>query len=146
MFSHENLSESWVKSYLQIAHIIAQHSKAEKRKVGAVLVKDRKIISYGFNGMPTGFPNACEDANGKTLPEVLHAELNCLAKCSTSTESSKDSTMFITLAPCIRCAQYIIQCGVVQVYYFQQNKNDGLDLLKRANIPCIYIECNFQVV
>lgn len=101
--------------YMSIAEIISKRSTAIKKKVGAVIVKDNSIISYGYNGTPSGFSNMCEDENGKTKPEVLHAESNAISKVSKSTFSSDKATLYVTMSPCIECAKLIIQSGIVKV-------------------------------
>ena len=128
------LKNSWHVTYLKIAELIGEHSKAERKKVGAILVKAGRIISTGYNGTPSGFDNNCEE-NGKTKPEVLHAESNAIAKCARSTESSEGSVLYVTLSPCLECAKLIIQCGIKEVYFSELYRNtDGLDLLKKAKI------------
>jgi dCMP deaminase len=127
---------NWHNTYLEIAELIGRHSKAERNKVGAILVKSNRIISIGFNGTPSGFDNACEIEN-ITKPEVLHAESNCISKCAKSTESSEGATLYVTLSPCFECAKLIIQCGIKEVYFTKKyRKDDGIELLKKANISC----------
>lgn len=124
----------WHITYLKIADLISEHSKAERRKVGAILVKAGRIISTGYNGTPSGFDNNCEE-NGKTKPEVLHAESNAIAKCAKSTESSEHSTLYVTISPCLECAKLIIQCGIKEVYFKElYRETSGLDLLKKAKV------------
>jgi len=130
----------WDETYLTIADLIAQHSKATRAKVGAILVKDRRIISIGYNGTPSGFPNQCE-WNGVTLPEVLHAESNAISKCARSVESSEGSTLYVTVSPCIECAKLIIQAGISKVYYREEYRDKkGLDLLAQACINTYQIK------
>lgn len=125
---------SWHKSYLEIARIIGNHSYAENLKVGAILVKDGRIISTGYNGTPHGFDNICE-IDGVTKPNVLHAESNAIAKCARSVESSEDSILYTCASPCIECAKLIIQAGIIEVYYSQFYRSQaGLDLLTEAKI------------
>lgn len=127
-------NSKWHITYLKIAELISDHSKAERKKVGAILVKAGRIISTGYNGTPSGFDNNCEE-NGKTKPEVLHAESNAIAKCAKSTESSDQSVLYVSLSPCLECAKLIIQCGIKEVYFSELYRNtDGLDLLKKAKI------------
>jgi dCMP deaminase len=136
----EHLSKinKWHNTYIQIASTIALHSYANRNKVGAILVKDNRIISMGYNGTPSGFDNNCEDDYNTTKAEVLHAESNCISKCAKSTESSNGSTLYVTLAPCLECSKLIIQCGIKNVYYKEEYRNkEGLILLKKANI---YVE------
>lgn len=121
--------------YMSIAEIISKRSTAIKKKVGAVIVKDNSIISYGYNGTPSGFSNMCEDENGKTKPEVLHAESNAISKVSKSTFSSDKATLYVTMSPCIECVKLIIQSGIVKVIFKEYYKDiSGLELLDRAGI------------
>jgi len=130
------------KMYLDIAKVIAERSYAERSKVGAVLVKNTNILSYGFNGTPHGFNNLCEYTDfhviggvGSTKPEVLHAESNAIAKVATSTQSSKDSTLYVTLSPCFDCAKLIIQAGIKRVVYSEAYRTkNGIELLKEAGV------------
>lgn len=121
--------------YLNIALVVAKASYCTRSKVGAVLVKDDNIISFGFNGTPSGFENVCEVDN-VTKPEVLHAESNAITKCAKSTYSSVNSTLYLTMSPCFDCAKLIIQAGIKEVFYIEQYRiTDGIELLKKANIP-----------
>lgn len=132
---HLSKIEQWHVTYLDIAKLIAKHSHAERKKTGAIIVKDIRIISTGYNGTPAGFPNQCEDSNFNTLPEVLHAESNAITKCAKSTESSEGSILYTTLSPCIECAKLIIQAGIKEVYYFEEYRTkEGIELLEFANI------------
>jgi len=136
---HLKNNNNWNDTFMSVAELIAQHSRAEREKVGAILVKDKRIISIGFNGTPAGFPNECE-VDGVTLPEVLHAESNAISKCAKSAESSDGAILYVTLSPCLECAKLIIQSGIKEVYYRREyRKKEGLDLLARAFIPCIQI-------
>lgn len=131
---HSLKNKKWHKTYLGIAKLISRHSYAERRKVGAILVKSGRIISTGYNGTPCGFDNNCEE-NGSTKPEVLHAESNAIAKCAKSTESSDGSVLYVTLSPCIECSKLIVQCGIKEVYFSELYRDlSGLDLLKKAGI------------
>ena len=122
------------ESYMNIAKEIAKRSYAKRLKVGAVLVKNNRIISDGYNGMPYGFPNTCE-TDGCTNKEVLHAESNAITKIAKSNYSSDGSTLYVTTSPCIDCAKLIIQSGIVSVYFENlYRKTDGLDLMVNANI------------
>ena len=122
-------------SYLAMAEIWAQNSYCKRRKVGALLVKDRTIISDGYNGTPSGFENICEDENGVTKPHVLHAEANAITKVAKSGNSSEGATLFVTASPCAECAKLIIQAGISRVVYRDAYRlTDGIDLLKRAGI------------
>ena len=118
-----------------MAEIWAQNSYCKRRKVGALLVKDRTIISDGYNGTPSGFENICEDENGVTKPYVLHAEANAITKVAKSGNSSEGATLFVTASPCAECAKLIIQAGISRVVYRDAYRlTDGIDLLKRAGI------------
>lgn len=124
----------WHGTFLHIAHLIGQHSYCERSKVGAILVKDNRIISIGYNGTPSGFDNTCE-IDGVTKPEVLHAESNTISKCARSTESSEGSILYVTLSPCLECAKLIIQSGIKEVYYNDAYRDTkGLELLTKAGI------------
>lgn len=127
--------------YLRMARIWAENSYCRRRKVGALLVKDKMIISDGFNGTPSGFDNICEDDNDKTYPYVLHAEANAITKVARSNNSSDGATLYVTAAPCIECAKLIIQAGIKRVVFNEMYRlTDGLDLLKKANVECVYID------
>lgn len=126
--------------YLRMAHIWAENSYCERRKVGALVVKDKMIISDGYNGTPSGFENICEDENNITKPYVLHAEANAITKLARSSNNSDGSTLYVTASPCIECAKLIIQAGIRRVVYGEKYRlEDGINLLKRANIEVIYI-------
>lgn len=127
--------------YLRMATIWAENSYCQRRKVGALIVKDKMIISDGYNGTPSGFENICEDDNNVTKPYVLHAEANAITKVACSHNSSQGATMYVTSSPCIECAKLIIQAGIKRVVYSQQYRStDGCDLLKRADIELIYLD------
>ena len=129
--------------YLRMARIWAENSYCVRRKVGALIVKDKMIISDGYNGTPAGFENICEDETGKTKSYVLHAEANAITKIARSNNSSNGATMYVTASPCIECAKLIIQAGIKRVVYSEKYRlEDGLELLKRANIEVIYIDPN----
>ena len=131
------------KRYIRMAQIWAENSYCSRRKVGALIVKDKMIISDGYNGTPAGFENICEDENGLTKPYVLHAEANAITKIACSNNSSKGATMYVTTSPCIECAKLIIQAGIKRVIYSEKYRlEDGLDLLRRANIEVVYINPN----
>jgi dCMP deaminase len=128
------------KRYLRMAAIWAENSYCQRRKVGALLVKDKMIISDGFNGTPSGFENKCEDENGMTHPYVLHAEANAITKVAQSNNSSKGSTLYITASPCMECSKLIIQAGIDRIVFSDLYRiTDGLDLLKQAGIEVVYI-------
>ncbi|MBL7113588.1 MAG: dCMP deaminase family protein [Bacteroidales bacterium] len=126
--------------YLEMARIWSKNSYCIRRKVGALLVKDRMIISDGYNGTPSGFENECEDENNDTKPYVLHAEANAITKVAKSGNSSQGSTLYITASPCLECAKLIIQAGIIRVVYSDSyRKSEGIDLLQRANIEIVQI-------
>ena len=124
--------------YMDIAERVAQMSHCTGRKVGAVLVKNDRIISHGWNGMPRGMCNDCENAQGITKDEVLHAEANLIAKLAKSHESGEDSDLYITCSPCIHCAKLIMQIGIKRVFYRDSyHMLDGVNFLKTCNIEVI---------
>lgn len=127
--------------YLRMAEIWSENSYCERRKVGAILVKDKMIISDGFNGTPAGFENVCEDEEtGLTKPYVLHAEANAITKVARSNNSSEDSTLYVTASPCVECSKLIIQAGIRRVVFKELYRiTDGIDLLRRAGIECVHI-------
>ena len=123
------------RSYLEMAAVWAKNSYCQRRQVGAILVKDRMIISDGYNGTPSGFENVCEDENGATKPYVLHAEANAITKVAKSSNSSLGATLYVTASPCVECAKLIIQAGITRVVYSEEYRiTDGVDLLRRAGI------------
>lgn len=123
-----------------MASIWAGNSYCERRKVGALIVKNKMIISDGYNGTPTGFENICEDDAGASKPYVLHAEANAITKIARSHNSSDGATLFVTASPCIECAKLIIQSGIRRVVYGELYRlTDGIDLLKRAGIEVDYL-------
>jgi len=131
------------KRYLEMAKIWAQNSYCKRRKVGALLVKDKMIISDGYNGTPSGFDNICEDENDHTFPYVLHAEANAITKIAKSSNSSAGATLYVTSAPCIECAKLIIQAGITRVVYSEMYRcDDGKRLLEQAKIKMVYIPNN----
>jgi len=120
---------------MKVAETYASLSSAKRLQVGAIVVKDNRVISIGYNGMPSGWDNICEDENYKTKPEVLHAETNAIAKLARSNESGLDATMFITHAPCIDCAKLIYQSGISKVYYrHTYRETTGIDFLNKGGI------------
>lgn len=123
------------RSYLEMASVWAKNSYCTRRQVGAILVKDRMIISDGYNGTPAGFENVCEDESGVTKPYVLHAEANAITKVAKSSNSSLGATLYVTASPCMECAKLIIQAGISRVVYLEEYRiTDGVDLLRRAGI------------
>lgn len=150
------MKSKFIELYLDIAERISQLSYAERLKVGAVVVKDNRILSYGYNGTPSGFDNKCEyevpekvdlesrsitEAYTATKPEVIHAEQNALIKVARSNESTENSSMFLTHSPCIMCAKLICQSGINEVYFKRLYRSyDGIELLQMANIKIINCE------
>ena len=131
----KNNGTKFDKSYIEMAHVWAKNSYCDRRQVGALIVKDRMIISDGYNGTPSGFENICEDETGTTKPYVLHAEANAITKVAKSNNSSEGATLYITDSPCVECAKLIIQAGIVRVVYDKKYRiTDGLDLLDRTGI------------
>ncbi|MBQ1611219.1 MAG: dCMP deaminase family protein [Muribaculaceae bacterium] len=129
--------------YLRMARIWAENSYCKRRQVGALIVKDKMIISDGYNGTPVGFENICEDENDNTKAYVLHAEANAITKVAQSNNSSKGATLYVTTSPCIECAKLIIQSGIKRVVFGEVYRlTDGVDLLKRAGIECVCLSDN----
>lgn len=128
------------KRYMRMAGIWAENSYCKRRKVGALIVKDKMIISDGYNGTPSGFENVCEDDNNLTKPYVLHAEANAITKIARSSNNSDGATLYVTTSPCIECAKLIIQAGIKRVVYGDKYRiEDGLRLLRRAGIELEYV-------
>lgn len=129
--------------YMHMAQIWAGNSYCERRKVGALLIKDKMIISDGYNGTPSGFENICEDEFNKTKAYVLHAEANAITKVARSHNSSDGATLYVTASPCIECAKLIIQAGIKRVVYGElYHMQDGLELLQRAGIEVEFCDKN----
>jgi len=127
--------------YLRMASIWAENSYCTRRQVGALLVKDKMIISDGYNGTPSGFENVCEDENNKTKPYVLHAEANAITKVAKSNNSSNGATLYVTSSPCIECSKLIIQAGIKRVVFSEQyHMNDGVELLERAKVKVVKVD------
>jgi dCMP deaminase len=140
MNSSEEKQEQFDYRYLRMARIWAENSYCNRRKVGALIVKERMIISDGYNGTPTGFENICEDEDGHTKAYVLHAEANAITKVAQSSNSSKGATLYTTASPCLECAKLIIQSGIVRVVYGEEYRiTDGIELLQRAGIKTVYL-------
>lgn len=138
MTEWEVLKDRWIQYYVKVAKDTALLSSAKKLQVGCVIVRDNRILSIGYNGTPSGWDNCCEE-DGKTKPEVLHAEANALMKLCSSTESSLRATLFVTHTPCIECAKLIYQAGISQVYYINEynaTKGCGQEFLEKAGIRC----------
>ena len=129
------------RRYIRMAKIWAENSYCKRRQVGALLVKNKTIISDGYNGTPTGFANVCEDETGHTYPYVLHAEANAITKIARSGNNSEGATLYVTTSPCIECAKLIIQAGIARVVYSENYRlADGLELLKAAGITVDFVE------
>ncbi len=127
--------------YMRMARIWAENSYCERRKVGALLVKDQMIISDGYNGTPSGFENVCEDENNLSKPYVLHAEANAITKIARSHNSSDGATLYVTASPCMECAKLIVQAGIRRVVYGEKYRiMDGVELLERAGIEVEFLE------
>jgi len=128
------------KRYLKMAQIWAENSYCNRRKVGALIVKDKMIISDGYNGTPSGFENKCEDNNNVTYPYVLHAEANAITKVAKSNNSSSNSTLYVTTSPCVECAKLIIQSGISRVVFCDKYHNEeGIKLLEKTNIKIVHL-------
>lgn len=128
------------KAYLKMAQEWAKLSYCKRKQVGAIIVKDRMIISDGYNGTPSGFENCCEDENGKTHWYVLHAEANAILKLAGSTQSAKGSTLYLTLSPCKECSKLILQAGIEKLVYINAYSDDeGIAFLKNHNIEIIQV-------
>lgn len=126
--------------YLRMALVWAENSYCKRRQVGALLVKNKMIISDGYNGTPSGFENDCEDENLKTKPYVLHAEANAITKVAKSHNSSNGATLYVTSSPCLECSKLIIQAGINRVVFSEPyHLNDGIELLKRAEIEVVQV-------
>ncbi|MBP1675590.1 MAG: CMP/dCMP deaminase zinc-binding protein [Bacteroidetes bacterium] len=127
--------------YMRMARIWAENSYCERRKVGALLVKNQMIISDGYNGTPSGFENKCEDENNVSKAYVLHAEANAITKVARSNNSSDGATLYVTASPCIECSKLIIQSGIKRVVYGEKYRiMDGVELLERAGVEVIFLE------
>ena len=126
-----------------LAFTWAENSYCTRRQVGALLVKDKMIISDGYNGTPSGFDNVCEDGNDVTFPYVLHAEANAITKVARSNNSSEGSTLYVTTSPCMECSKLIIQAGIKRVVFSELYRiHDGIDLLEKAGVECVHLEIN----
>jgi dCMP deaminase len=128
------------KRYLRMAKVWAENSYCQRRQVGALIVKNKMIISDGYNGTPSGFENVCETEEGVTKPYVLHAEANAITKIARSNNNSNGSTLYVTDSPCIECSKLIIQAGIKRVVYCRAYRlTDGIDLLKKAGVTIDFI-------
>jgi dCMP deaminase len=140
---YKEKQEQFDRRYLEMAQIWAKNSYCKRRQVGALIVKDKMIISDGYNGTPSGFENNCEDENGRTYPYVLHAEANAITKVAKSNNSSEKATLYITTSPCLECAKLIIQSGIVRVVFADKyHQEDGINLLKKAGVEIVHL--NFE--
>lgn len=127
--------------YLRMARIWSENSYCVRRQVGALIVKDKMIISDGYNGTPSGFENVCEDDMGQTKPYVLHAEANAITKVAKSANNCDGATLYITASPCIECSKLIIQAGIRRVVYSDSYRiEDGINLLKKVGIEVVQIQ------
>lgn len=125
--------------YLRMAQIWSENSYCVRRKVGALIVNDNMIISDGYNGTPSGFPNICEE-NNVTFPYVLHAEANAITKVARSNNSSDGATLYVTASPCMECSKLIIQAGIKRVVFSDLYRiQDGLDLLRKAGVEVVHM-------
>jgi len=146
------MKQKFIDAHMKVAEVYAELSSAKRLHVGAIIVKNDRIISIGYNGMPAGWDNNCEDIkidnDGqyelRTKPEVLHAETNAIAKLAKSSESGEGATMFVTHAPCLDCAKLVYQSGINSVYYQNSYRNDdGIDFLKKCKVEVCQIKpCN----
>ena len=134
-----NKQSKYDNSYLKMAKVWGDLSYCKRRKVGALIVKGRMIISDGYNGTPSGFENICEDDNNYTKWYVLHAEANAIMKVAASTQSTNGATLYITLSPCKECSKLIHQSGIKRVVYCEEYKDtSGLDFLKKAGVELVF--------
>lgn len=141
MKQDENKQQLLDQRYMRMAFIWSENSYCKRRKVGALLVKDKMIISDGYNGTPSGFENICEDDRNVTKPYVLHAEANAITKIARSNNNSEGATLYVTSSPCIECAKLIIQAGIKRVVYADTYRlSDGVELLKKADIEMVVVE------
>ncbi len=132
------MKQKFIEAYMDVAERFAKLSSAKRLQVGAIVVKDDRIISIGYNGMPTGWDNCCEDSDNKSKAEVLHAESNAIAKLAKSSESGLGATLFVTHSPCIECAKLIYQGGISTVYYKNNYRsNDGINFLTKSKVRVI---------
>ena len=134
------MKQKYIDAHMKVAETYASLSSAKRLQVGAIVVKDNRVISIGYNGMPGGWDNICEDENNKSKPEVLHAETNAIAKLARSNESGLGAAMFVTHAPCLDCAKLIFQSGISKVYYRNTYRESfGIDFLEKSSIDVVQI-------
>lgn len=139
--SKDNKQQLLDQRYLKMADIWSQNSYCKRRQVGALIVKDKMIISDGYNGTPAGFENVCEDENNQTKPYVLHAEANAITKVAKSGNSSDGATLYVTSSPCLECSKLIIQAGIKRVVFTESYRlEDGINLLRRAGIDVVQVD------
>ena len=135
------MKQKLIDAYMETAEVFAKLSSAKRLKVGAIIVKNQRIISIGYNGTPEGWCNVCEDENNKTKPEVIHSEMNCINKLAKSNESGEDSVMFVTHSPCMDCAKSIYGAGIREVYYKNSYRDDsGIDFLKKCGVSVVHLK------
>jgi dCMP deaminase len=140
IYPYKEKQEQFDRRYLEMAQIWAKNSYCKRKQVGALIVKDKMIISDGFNGTPSGFENNCEDENDVTKPYVLHAEANAITKVAKSNNSSENATLYITTSPCLECSKLIIQSGITRVVFREKYRiEDGLRVLERAGIEIVHL-------
>ncbi len=131
--------------YIRMAEIWAENSYCKRRKVGALIVKNKMIISDGYNGTPSGFENICEDDNNTTKPYVLHAEANAITKVAKSSNNCENATLYVTTSPCMECSKLIIQAGIKRVVFKELYRiTDGLELLNRAGVEVVHLNENIN--
>ncbi len=130
----------YAKAYIRMAREWGKLSHCKRKQVGAIIVKDRMIISDGYNGTPTGFENSCEDANGDTKWYVLHAEANAILKVASSTQSCQGATLYLTVSPCKQCSKLIHQSGITHVVYAEKYRDEeGVNFLTKAGVKTTYL-------
>ena len=135
------MKQKLIDAYMETAEVFAKLSTAKRLKVGAIIVKNQRIISIGYNGTPEGWCNVCEDERNKTKPEVIHSEMNCINKLAKSNESGEGSVMFVTHAPCMDCAKSIYGAGIKEVYYKNPYRDEsGLEFLKKCGITIVHLK------
>jgi len=141
LYPYKDKQAEYDKRYLEMAQVWSKNSYCKRRQVGALIVKNKMIISDGYNGTPSGFENICEDEDLKTKPYVLHAEANAITKVAKSNNSSEGSTLYVTTSPCLECSKLIIQAGIKRVVFTEKYRiEDGLRLLERADIEIVHLE------
>lgn len=135
------MKQKLIDAYMETAEVFSRLSTAKRLKVGAIIVKNQRIISIGYNGTPEGWCNICEDENNKTKPEVIHSEMNCINKLAKSNESGENSIMFVTHSPCMDCAKSIYGAGIKEVYYKNSYRDDsGIDFLSKCGINVVQLK------